>query len=112
MKVLIEIDKRDYELMKARTCKSSSDFIILHGKPLPIGHDDLIDRTELFKAMDTWPKFGYTADGRLVPCDDNLVPYVHYADMVQAVKGMPTIIEADKAGKEKDEQAQQKKTDA
>ena len=57
--------------------------------------DDLISREETLKAMDTWDKFGNDAYGRLFPLrsQDELhlyVPYVHYADMVNAVKGMPS----------------------
>ena len=63
--------------------------------------DDLISREETLKAMDTWDKFGYDAYGRLFPLrsQDELhlyVPYVHYADMVNVVKGMPS---AQKTGK-------------
>ena len=53
---------------------------------------DLIDRAELLKAMDTWDKFGYTETGCFVrePKGD-YVPYVHYNDMVNCVKGMPPV---------------------
>ena len=54
----------------------------------------LIDADELLIAMDTWDKFGYDEQERLIPIDNNderYVPYVHYADMVKAVNGMPTI---------------------
>ena len=102
MKILIEIPNTLYERYKELGATGQiltvTENAICNGKPLSKEHSDLIDRKELLKAMDTWDKFGYTADGRLVPCDDNLVPYVHYADMVQAVEGMPTIIGTDKAG--------------
>ena len=54
----------------------------------------LIDADELLIAMDTWDKFGYDEQERLIPIgnnDERYVPYVHYADMVKAVNGMPTI---------------------
>ena len=53
---------------------------------------DLIDRAELLKAMDTWDKFGYTETGCFVrePKGD-YVPYIHYEDMVNCVKGMPPV---------------------
>ena len=99
MKIVIDIPEAAYKLLNNKGVDWLGAEHILgavaNGKPLSKGYGDLIDRKELLKAMDTWPKFGCTADGRLVPCDDNLVPYVHYADMVQAVKGMPTIIGAD-----------------
>jgi hypothetical protein len=53
---------------------------------------DCIDRAELLKAMDTWDKFGYTETGCFVRAPKNdYVPYVHYEDMVNCVKGMPTV---------------------
>jgi len=47
MQIVIEISERDYELMKASICKSSSDFIILNGTSLPKGHGRLIDADEM-----------------------------------------------------------------
>lgn len=55
---------------------------------------DCISRTELLKAMDTWDKFGYTARyglERLDKDDKGFVPYVKYEDMVNCVKGMPSV---------------------
>jgi hypothetical protein len=55
---------------------------------------DCISRTELLKAMDTWDKFGYTARyglERLDKDDKDFVPYVKYEDMVNCVKGMPSV---------------------
>lgn len=61
---------------------------------------DLIDREETLKAMDTWDKFGCDENYRLIPLrgidENSYVPYVHYDDMVKAVKGMPS---AQKTGK-------------
>ena len=48
----------------------------------------------LLEAMDTWPKYGYMPDGRLIRLtkenEENYVPYVHYDDMVKVVKGIPS----------------------
>lgn len=57
---------------------------------------DLIDRAELLKAMDTCDKFGNDPDEGLIPLRtpalrDRYVPYVHYYDMVNCVKGMPSV---------------------
>lgn len=53
---------------------------------------DCIDRAELLKAMDTWDKFGYTETGCFVRAPKNdCVPYVHYNDIVNCVKGMPSV---------------------
>ena len=60
---------------------------------------DLISRSELLKAMDTWDKFGYDEHNRLIKIDrtdEEYVPYVHYEDMVKCVKGMPTAYLVDK----------------
>ena len=55
-----------------------------------------IDKTELLKAMDTWDKFGNDPNKGLIPLRtpalrDRYVPYVHYYDMVNCVKGMPSV---------------------
>ena len=52
---------------------------------------DLINRTELLKAIDTWDKFGCDADTRLIPVKDCYVPYIHYDDVVKCIKGMPSV---------------------
>ena len=53
-----------------------------------------IDADELLRAMNTWDKFGLDSHGymRRITKDKNtdLVPYVHYDDMLKAVNGMPT----------------------
>lgn len=53
---------------------------------------DLISRAEALEAMDTWDKFGCNPDGKLVRYDDDshYVPYVHYDDMVHAIKALPS----------------------
>jgi hypothetical protein len=53
--------------------------------------EDCISRAELLKAVDTWDKFGCDADTKLVPVKDCYVPYIHYDDVVKAIKGMPSI---------------------
>lgn len=52
---------------------------------------DCISRAELLKAVDTWDKFGCDADSKLVPYKDCYVAYIHYDDVVKAIKGMPSI---------------------
>lgn len=53
--------------------------------------EDCISRAELLKAVDTWDKFGCDADTKLVPIKDCYVPYIHYDDVVKAIKGMPSV---------------------
>lgn len=60
---------------------------------------DLISRSELLKAMDTWDKFGYDEHNRLIKIDrtnEEYVPYVHYEDMVKCVNDMPTAYDIEK----------------
>ena len=54
--------------------------------------DDNISRQAALEAMDTWDKFGCDPDGKLVRYDDDnhYVPYVHYDDMVHAIKALPS----------------------
>lgn len=64
---------------------------------------DLISRSELLKAMDTWDKFGYDEHNRLIKIDrtnEEYVPYVHYEDMVKCVNGMPTAYSVDEVVEE------------
>ena len=64
---------------------------------------DLISRSELLKAMDTWDKFGYDEHNRLIKIDrtnEEYVPYVHYEDMVKCVNDMPTAYDIDKVVEE------------
>lgn len=57
------------------------------------GELDCINRSDLLKAMDTWDKFGYTETGCFVREPKGAyVPYVRYEDMVNCVKGMPSVI--------------------
>lgn len=65
---------------------------------------DLISRSELLKAMDTWDKFGCDCHSGLVRIDntnnEEYVPFVHYEDMVNCVKNMPTAYEIDRVVEE------------
>ena len=59
---------------------------------------DLISRSELLKAMDTWDKFGYDEHNSLIKIDrtnEEYAPYVHYEDMVKCVNDMPTAYSVD-----------------
>ncbi len=116
MQIVIKIDENlytrlfdngeNYVMDMRRACMA-----IRKGKPLPKEHGRLIDADEVLKALidademlkaiDTWDKFDYTETECFVrePGND-YVPYAHYEDMVKAVSGMPTIIEADKAESE------------
>ena len=65
-------------------------------KALPSATDtnvggNLIDRQAALDAMETWDKFGCDPDGKLVRYDDDkhYIPYVHYEDMVHAIKHLP-----------------------
>ena len=60
---------------------------------------DLISRSEVLIAMDTWDKFGYDEHNRLIKIDrtnEEYVPYVHYEDMVKCVNDIPTAYSVDK----------------
>ena len=54
--------------------------------------NDLISRQAALDAMETWDKFGCDPDGKLVRYDDDkhYIPYVHYEDMVHAIKHLPS----------------------
>jgi hypothetical protein len=62
---------------------------------------DLISRRAALEAMDTWDKFGCDPDGKLVRYDDDkhYIPYVHYEDMVHAIKHLPSAYKGMKQGK-------------
>ena len=65
---------------------------------------DLISRSELLNAMNTWDKFGCDCHSGLVRIDntnnEEYVPFVHYEDMVNCVKNMPTAYDVDKVVEE------------
>ena len=53
---------------------------------------NLISRQAALDVMETWDKFGCDPDGKLVRYDDDkhYIPYVHYEDMVHAIKHLPS----------------------
>ena len=65
---------------------------------------DSISRSELLNAMNTWDKFGCDCHSGLVRIDntnnEEYVPFVHYEDMVNCVKNMPTAYSVDKVVEE------------
>ena len=65
---------------------------------------DLISRSELLKAMNTWDKFGCDCHSGLVRIDntnnEDYVPFVHYEDMVKCVNDMQTAYSVDKVVEE------------
>ena len=54
--------------------------------------EDTISRQAALATMETWDKFGCDPDGKLVRYDDDkhYIPYVHYEDMVHAIKHLPS----------------------
>lgn len=62
--------------------------------------DDAISREELLKAIDTWDKFGCNADTKLVPYQDHYIPYIHYDDVVECIKDMPSVRPQEQTKKE------------
>ena len=52
--------------------------------------NDYISRQAALDAIDTWDKFGCDSDGKLVRHEEHLVPYVHYEDIVNAIKNLPS----------------------
>lgn len=113
MKVVIDIPTKVYGTLKyfessfngfePSDIKGVLIMSVLHGEVLPKNHGRLIDADEALKAMSTYDKFGYLPHD-LIPLRSenglNLVPYVHYDDMVACITNMPTIIEADTESEE------------
>ena len=66
--------------------------------------NDLISRSELLKAMNTWDKFGCDCHRGLVRIDstnnEEYVPFVYYEDMVKCVNDMQTAYDIDKVVEE------------
>jgi len=56
---------------------------------------DLISRTELLKALETWDRFGVDDTNSLFRLDNLSLPhyvaYIHYDDVVKCIKGMPSV---------------------
>ena len=64
---------------------------------------DAISREELIEALDTWDKFGYAPTNELIPLRGNVdkdkyVPYIHYDDVIECIKGMPSVIPQQRTG--------------
>ena len=62
---------------------------------------DAIDREELLKAISTWDRFGVDDTNSLFRLDNlslpYYVPYIHYDDVIECIKGMPSVTQ--KSGK-------------
>ena len=84
MKVVIDIDKENYELMKYEVDVCHNDYkpiaLIAKGKPLPKGHGRLIDADELFWDIQT---------------DEQMRLGEHLAWVKERIDNAPTIIEAE-----------------
>lgn len=104
MQIVIDIPKNYYrECVDKVKNGESKDYLtdwISKGILLPEGHD----AGELLKAMNTWDKFGFNHTGCFVrePKDD-FITYIHYENMVKAVRGTSTIIESDNSESEEEE---------
>jgi hypothetical protein len=83
--------------LSADDCKDAAKSVL---DDLPSARPDITDinvgdtiyRQAALNAMDTWDKFGCGPDGKLVRYDDDkhYIPYVHYEDMVHAIKHLPS----------------------
>lgn len=66
--------------------------------------NDLISRSELLKAMNTWDKFGCDCHRGFVRIDstnnEEYVPFVHYEDIVKCVNDMQTAYSINKVVEE------------
>ena len=101
MKIVIDINENIYHRFINGFANEDDAYLIeqlfKNGTSLPKGHGRLIDADETLKAMNTWDKFGFEHTGCFVRNpEDDFIKYVHYDDMVKAVSGTPTIIDADK----------------
>ena len=103
-KWIAEFDLEDGDIMPEHMdLEYKNAKIDFHCRPLeqePTTKNDLvvecINRTELLKAMNTWDKFGNDPNLGLIrlitpALQDRYVPYVRYEDMVNCVKGMPSV---------------------
>ena len=61
-------------------------------------NNDLISRSELKKAIETWDKFACLPDTRLMPFrmlnepEKDYEPYVHLRDILNAIDNAPTVL--------------------
>ena len=113
MKLLIEIPEHIYEHAKETTEDSRDEFdamrAIANGTQQESSSEnpntcgDAISREELIEALDTWDKFGYAPTNELIPLRGNVdkdkyVPYIHYDDVIECIKGMPSVIPQQRTG--------------
>ena len=84
MKLIIDIDDKDYEKLKDGHIPFSILDVVQNGAVLPKGHGRLIDADSL--------RAGYNID-----LEDNLVGYRYITK--QDIDNAPTILEADKEGR-------------
>lgn len=59
-------------------------------------NNDLINRSELKEAINTWDKFACLPNGELEPFrnlehPEMFEPYIHLRDVIKAIDGMPTV---------------------
>lgn len=84
---LLDKDRHEYTIQKVKALPSVQS--------KPIDCDDAISRAELYKAIDSWDKFGYTETGCFVRLtkefDEKYVGYVHLEDVITAIQGMPSV---------------------
>ena len=113
MKLLIDIPEHIYEHAKETTEDSRDEFAAMRAiangtqqessSEIPNTCGDAISREELIEALDTWDKFGYAPTNELIPLRGNVdkdkyVPYIHYDDVIECIKGMPSVIPQQRTG--------------
>ena len=89
MKIVIDIDKEEYEMVKAHPGCFNFSYAIINGTPLPKGHGRLIDADVISKRLqeladDEWNQQVMASKG------------LEYA--VEIIDDAPTIIEAESDG--------------
>ena len=91
MKVKIKIPKAAV-MQNKRNAALDMAIEALKYSEIPNSSTDCISRQAALDAMETWDKFGCDPDGKLVRYDDDkhYIPYVHYEDMVHAIKHLPS----------------------
>lgn len=96
MQIVIDIPEEDYKWVCDHVNMGYVYLfkMIANGTPLTES-DDCVSRAELLKALDTWDKFGVDDTGHLFRLDNlsypHYEPYIHYRDVIKAVKGMPSV---------------------
>ena len=114
MKLLIDIPEHIYEHAKESSEDSRDEFdamrAIANGTQQESRSEnpnicgDAVSRAELIEALDTWDKFGYAPTNELIPLRGNVdkdkyVPYIHYDDVIECIKGMPSVTPQQKTGR-------------